>query len=109
MNFYESQKTRTKLDLFINNELKQTFDSYTHITEFLKIEYNDKNITDSIIKNLVKHGTITKGERFKRIYIYKNGKFIKKINTIHEFTIFCKKLPFLYDCSIIENTSSKVS
>jgi hypothetical protein len=103
MDSYQSQKTRTKLDYFIEGQLKKTFNSYKHISEHLKIEYNNNDITESVIKNLVKKGTITKGETFKRIYIYKNEKYIKKFNNTQEFKEFCNISPFLYEISIIKN------
>ena len=55
MSSYKPQHVRTKLDWFINGALKQTFDSYTHAAEVLKIEYNDQTFNEAGIRNLIKN------------------------------------------------------
>ena len=55
---YIPLSTRTKLDWFDDGVLKQTFDSYTHAAEVLKVHYGDNTINDNTVRNLVKNNGI---------------------------------------------------
>ncbi len=74
MNSYEPQCTRTKLDWFVNGILKQTFNSYTHAAEVLKIEYNNKSFNEANIRNLIKNRGCNKNtnNNYRRIFLFKD-------------------------------------
>ena len=59
MNSYVSEKIRTKIDWFIDGNLKQTFNSYIHAAEFFKKEFSNNRISESIIRNLITGRTKT--------------------------------------------------
>ena len=80
-----SRSTRTKLDWFVNGQLKQTFDSYTHAAEVLKKELNNEFINESLIRNLI-IGRIS--IFFRKILVLKKNVLINTFKNNIEFMNF---------------------
>jgi hypothetical protein len=87
MSSYIPQKRGIKLDWFVDNELKQTFENYTHAVEILKIEFNE-NITEIIIRYLIKKKHRKKYTIFRKIHVYKDNILINIFNKNQEFMDF---------------------
>ena len=69
---YVSKTTRTKIDWFVDGVLKQTFDSYVHAAEILKIYYKYDTFSESNVRNLLKNnGKFSKSSssKYRKIYI----------------------------------------
>jgi hypothetical protein len=116
MSSYKPQHVRTKIDWFINGALKQTFDSYTHAAEVLKIEYNDQTFNESGIRNLIKNKGCNEktNNKYRKIFVFKddileytfktNVEFAKRYNITlsHACNIINgkQKSPLLKGCDI---------
>ena len=102
MSSYKPKNTRTKLDWFIDNNLKQTFDSYTHAAEIFKKDFNE-NISESTIRNLLnnKKFDTKKHSIFRKIQIFKDNILLKTFNTNVEFMKFYNLASLPYTCNII--------
>lgn len=101
---YVSKTTRTKIDWFVDGVLKQTFDSYVHAAEILKIHYKYHTFSDVTVRNLLKNnGKFSKSStsRYRRIYIFKDDVLINTFNTNVEFANYYK-LSIAYVCNIIK-------
>jgi hypothetical protein len=74
MSSYKPQHVCTKLDWFINDSLKQTFDSYTHAAEVFKIEYNNQTFNEAGIRNLIKNKGCNEktNNKYRKIFVFKD-------------------------------------
>ena len=82
---------RTKIDWFVDDILKQTFNSYEHTVEFFRKELNNERINYNAIKNVInkKKSTIIENNIPDiRLHVYKVDE-----NTPNIVCSFCDK-PF---------------
>jgi len=87
----EKHVRRTKIDWFDEHgNLKQTFNSYEHSAKKLKIEYNNENINEYIIRSLIKNNCKLFCTLFRKIIIIKNDEIIQHFKNNIEFMNFYK-------------------
>jgi hypothetical protein len=89
---------KIKLDWFVDNELKQTFNSHEHAAEVLRKELNNLNINYRAVKKCVDKKN---SEYFRTINVYKDDELIKIFKTNLEFMYYYNISDTSKTCNVI--------